>query len=130
MSTKTVEFPTVALIEGALAKDGQQVLLQLSTLEHGSIQFSLRVADMESFVTFLLRMVASVRVPDPVEDRIRYQPIPITGVTAGELADGMGCLGVTIGGMELMFQIPTAALSEVAHTLLMVGFDERAQQPS
>jgi hypothetical protein len=61
---------------------------------------------------------------------VRYQPIPISGVSAGELADGMGCLGVTIGGTELMFQIPVKAISEVAHTLMLVGTPENAQRPS
>jgi len=106
------------------------VLLQLLTVEDGPIHFSLRLSDMESFVTFLLQMVASVGLPDRTEDRIRYQPIPISGVGAGELADGMGCLGVTVGGTELMFQIPTKAISEVARTLMLVGVDERSQRPS
>jgi hypothetical protein len=33
----------------------------------------------------------------------------------------MGCLGVTVGGTELMFQMPVAALGQIAQTLLMVG---------
>ena len=130
MPSETIAFPTIALIEGGLTSDGQQVLLQLSTVEDGPIHFSLRLSDMESFVTFLLQMVASVGLPDRTEDRIRYQPIPISGVSAGELADGMGCLGVTVGGTELMFQIPTKAISEVARTLMLVGVDERSQRPS
>ena len=128
--TETVAFPMVALVEGGLTSDGQQVLLQLMTVEDGPIQFGLRLADMESFITFLLQMAASVGLPQRTEDRVRYQPIPITGVSAGELADGMGCLGVTIGGTELMFQIPAAAIGEVARTLMMVGVDERTQRPS
>ena len=43
------------------------------------------------------------------------------GMCAGAETRAHHCLGVTIGGTELVFQIPTAALSEVAHTLLMVG---------
>jgi hypothetical protein len=77
---------------------------------YGSINFGLRLADMESFITFLLQMAASTKQPNPTEDRVRYQPIPISGISAGALADGMGCLGVTIGGTELMFQVPTAAI--------------------
>jgi hypothetical protein len=40
----------------------------------------------------------------------------------------MGCLGITIGGTELMFQMPVAALTEVAQTMLLVGAsdDQRA----
>jgi hypothetical protein len=33
----------------------------------------------------------------------------------------MGCLGVTVGSTELMFQLPIAAVSKVAQTLLLVG---------
>jgi len=128
--TETVAFPMVALVEGGLTADGQQVLLQLMTVEDGPIQFGLRLSDMESFITFLLQMAASVGLPQRTEDRVRYEPIPITGISAGELADGMGCLGVTIGGTELMFQIPAAAIGEVARTLMMVGIDERSQRPS
>jgi hypothetical protein len=64
---------------------------------YGSINFGLRLADMESFITFLLQMAASTKQPNPTEDRVRYQPIPISGISAGALADGMGCLGVTSG---------------------------------
>jgi hypothetical protein len=120
----------VALVEGGLTTDGEQVLLQLMTVEDRPIHFGLRLADMESFVTFLLQMAASAKQPNPSEDRVRYQPIPISGISAGALADGMGCLGVTIGRTELMFQVPTAAISEVARTLLLVGADEQSQRPS
>ena len=128
MPSDTVAFPMVALVEGGLTSDGQQVLLQLMTVEDGPIHFGLRLADMESFVTFLLQMAASVGLPQRTEERARYQPIPISGISAGALADGMGCLGITVGGTELMFQVPTAAISEVARTLLLVGADE--QRPS
>jgi hypothetical protein len=38
----------------------------------------------------------------------------------------MGCLGVTVGGTECMFQFPTDAVSKVAQTLLLVGTGDRA----
>src|SRR4029077_18841441 len=95
--------------------------LKLSTVENESIRFCLRNCDLEAFVTYLLCMAASRKNAAPREDRVRYQPIPATGICAGELADGMGCLGVTIGSTELMFQLPIAAVSKVAHTLLLVG---------
>src|SRR5215470_18065436 len=129
MTQSEPDFPTVLMVEGGMAEDHEHVLLQLLTVERGPIQFSLRLADLESFVTFLLRMAASARAAATVEDRRAYEPIPISGVSAGELADGMGCLGVTVGGTELMFQIPTAAIGEVARTLMMVGVDERSQRP-
>ena len=83
---------------------------------------------MESFVTFLLRKAADVHVAEPSEGRVQYQPIPISGVSAGELADGMGCLGITIGGTELMFQIPVAAITNVARALMLVGTPENTQR--
>jgi hypothetical protein len=116
-----IEFPVVAGLEGGATDDGQFVLLQLATVESGPIHFSLRPADLESFVTFLLRIAARLGSGAPATDRVQYQPIPISGVSAGELADGMGCLGVTVGDTELMFQMPAAALSQVAQTLLAVG---------
>lgn len=130
MPSETIEFPMVALIEGGVTTDGEQVLLQLMTVEDGPIHFGLRLADMESFVTFLLQMAASVKQPNPGEDRVRYQPIPVSGISAGALADGMGCLGVTIWRTELMFQVPSAVISEVARTLLLVGADEHSQRAS
>src|SRR5262245_56858679 len=125
MQTETVDFPAVAAVEGAITTDGQQILLELTTVDRDPIHFSLRLSDMESFVTFLLQTVASARASTPAEDRVRYQPIPISGVSAGELANGRGCLGVTIGGTELMFEIPAKAISEVARTLMLVGTPEK-----
>jgi hypothetical protein len=116
-----LEFPVVELVEGGANDDAQALLLKLSTVERGAIHFGLRYADLESFVTFLLCMAASAKGTAPKEDRARYQPIPVSGLCAGELADGMGCLGITVGGTELMFQMPIAALTEVAQTMLLVG---------
>jgi hypothetical protein len=128
MQLDQLEFPIVELVEGGVNDDAQAVLLKLSTAGRGAIHFGLRYSDLESFVTFLLSMAASARGAAPKEDRVRYQPIPVSGVCAGELADGMGCLGITIGGTELMFQMPVAALTEVAQTMLLVGAsdDQRA----
>jgi hypothetical protein len=128
MQSETIDFPAVAAVEGGVTTDGQQLLLQLTTVDHIPIQFSLRLTDMESFVTFLLRKAADGHVAEPSEGRVQCQPIPISGVSAGELADGMGCLGITIGGTELMFQIPVAAISEVAHALMLVGTPENTQR--
>jgi hypothetical protein len=121
MEHNDIEFPVVTDVQGGATTDGQFVLLQLLTVEGGPIHFSLRPADLENFVTFFLRIAANFRCGTPAEERVQYQPIPATGVSAGELADGMGCLGVTVGGTELMFQMPVAALGQIAQTLLMVG---------
>jgi hypothetical protein len=121
MLQDSLEFPVVEGVEGGITDDGQAVVLKLSTVENDSIHFCLRYCDLEAFVTYLLCMVASRRDAVPREGRVRYQPIPATGICAGERADGMGCLGVTIGGTELMFQLPIAAVSKVAQTLLLVG---------
>ena len=130
MRSETIEFPAVAEVEGGVSTDGRQLLLQLTTVNRSPIHFSLRLTDMESFVTFLLQKVANAPKAGPVEDRVRFQPIPISGVSAGELADGMGCLGVTIGGTELMFQLPIKAISEVARALMLVGVSVNTQRPS
>src|SRR6202011_5753787 len=96
-------------------------LLKLSTVENVAIHFCLRHSDLEAFVTYLLCMAAGNRDTAPRPDRVRYQPIPASGVCAGELADGMGCMGITVGSTELMFQLPIDAVSKVAQTLLLVG---------
>jgi hypothetical protein len=121
MPQDCLEFPVVEGVEGGISSDGQVVLLKLSTVEDASIRFCLRHADIEAFVTYLLCMAANNRDTAARPDRTRYQPIPASGVCAGELADGMGCLGVTVGTTELMFQLPIAAVSKVAQTLLLVG---------
>jgi hypothetical protein len=121
MPQDSLEFPVIEGVEGGLSDDGQAVLLKLSTVENASIHFCLRHCDLEAFVTYLLCMAANRRDASPREDRVRYHPIPASGVSAGELADGMGCLGITIGSTELMFQLPIDAVSKVAQTLLLVG---------
>jgi len=121
MPQDSLEFPVIEGVEGGMSDDGQAVLLKLSTVENAAIHFCLRHSDLEAFVTYLLCMAANGREAAPREDRVRYQPIPASGVCAGELQDGMGCLGITVGSTELMFQLPIAAVSKVAQTLLMVG---------
>ena len=115
-----IDFPTVEFVEGRMSSDGEAVLLQLSSAGQ-PIHFSLRAADLEPFVTFILQMAASRPMPAPAQDRSQYQPIPLSGLSAGELEDGTCGLGVTIGGTELMFQIPAKILSEVGQTLMLVG---------
>jgi hypothetical protein len=121
MPQDSLEFPVIEGVEGGLSDDGQAVLLKLSTVENDSIHFCLRQSDLEAFMTYLLCMAAGNRDAAPRPDRVRYQPIPASGVCAGELADGMGCLGVTVGSTELMFQLPIDAVFKVAQTLLLVG---------
>jgi hypothetical protein len=120
MHHEGIDFPTVEFVEGGMTPDGETILLQLSSAGR-PIHFSLRAADLEPFVTFILRMAASRRVPVPVQDRSQYEPIPLSALSAGELEDGTCGLGVTIGNTELMFQIPAKILSEVGQTLMLVG---------
>src|SRR3954462_12311708 len=87
MQSETIEFPGVAAVECGITTDGQQMLVQLATVDRGPIHFRLRLSDMESFVTFLLCTAAEARATGTAEDRARYQPIPVSGVSAGELAD-------------------------------------------
>jgi hypothetical protein len=121
MPQDTLEFPVIEGVEGGLSDDGQAVLLKLTTVEDAAIHLCLRHCDLEAFVTYLLCMASSRRDAVPRAERVRYQPIPVSGICAGELADGMGCLGVTVGSTELMFQLPIAAVSKVAETLMLVG---------
>lgn len=106
-----------------MTDDGQGVLVQLLTISGEPIRFSLRRADLEKFLTLFLRTAANLGSSATAEDRVQYQPIPISAMSAGELSDGSGCVGVTVGSTELMFQIPLARLSEIAQTLLTVGAD-------
>ena len=121
MPQGSLEFPVIEGVEGGISDDGLAVLLKLTTVENAAIHFCLRHCDLEAFVTYLLCMAANRRDATPPQDRVRYQPIPASGVCAGELADGMGCLGVTVGSTELMFQLPISAVSKVAETLMLVG---------
>ena len=121
MAQEDVEFPVVSDVGGGVTGDGQFVLLQLLTVDGAPIRFGLNPADLERFITFLLRIAAIFPCSHSTEERVQYQPIPASGLSAGELADGAGCLGVRVGGTELMFQMPAAALSQVAQALLLVG---------
>jgi hypothetical protein len=109
-------FPVVAHAEGAISEDGRAVLCRLQTIEHGPVHLGLRLVDVHDFVTFLLRLVG--QSPVRAAARTVCQPIPVSGISAGELEDGNGCLGVEIGGGELIFEMPNSALSEIGRTLL------------
>jgi hypothetical protein len=116
-----VDFPIVAHLGGGVTDDGQAVLVQILTSDGTPIHFCLKQIDLEKFLTFFLRITAGLQGGEPVQDRTQYQPIPISGVSAGELADGMGCLGVVVGGTELMFQMPREKLTEFGQSLLLAG---------
>jgi hypothetical protein len=120
MQQGRAEFPVVADIEGGATSDGQFVLLQLLTADSGVVQFGLKAADLESFITFLLR-IAAMLGGGAAENRVQFQPIPASSIAAGELADGLGCLGVSVGSTELVFQLPAAALSQIGQQLLILG---------
>src|ERR1700730_4729477 len=100
MSQDSLEFPVIEGVEGGISDDGQAVLLKLSTVENVSIRFCLRHSDLEAFVTYLLCMAANKRDAAPREERVRYQPIPASGVRAREVADGLWCLCITVGGPD------------------------------
>lgn len=121
MPQDTLEFPVIEGVEGGLSGDGEAVLLKLLTVGNEQIHLCLRSTDLEAFVTYLLCVASGRRGEAPRAERVRYQPIPASGISAGELADGMGCLGVTVGTTELMFQLPIDAVSKIAETLMLVG---------
>lgn len=116
-----IDFPVVAYGEAGVTGDGQAVLVQLFTVGGTALHFSVKRSDLEQFVTLFLRMAANFGPDAAVDERVQYQPIPVSGMSAGELADGSGCVGVTVGGTELMFQLPLARLAEIGQTLLTVG---------
>ena len=121
MLQDSLEFPVVEGVEGGITDDGQAVVLKLSTVENESIHFCLRHCDLEAFVTYLLLHGGEPPGCGAAGGPGALSADPGFGDMAGELADGMGCLGVTIGSTELMFQLPIAAVSKVAQTLLLVG---------
>lgn len=124
-----VDFPVVEFVQGGMSADGETVLLQLTSAEGGPIHFSLRAADLEPFVTFILRMAASRQVSIAAQDRSQYQPIPLSALSAGELEDGSCGLGVTIGGTELMFQVPANIVAQIGQTLMLAGTPETGRRP-
>jgi hypothetical protein len=116
-----IDFPVIAHGEAGVTDDGHAVLVQLFTEDGEAFHFSVKRLDLEKFVTLFLRMASSFAPDAIVEDRVQFQPIPISSMSAGELADGSGCVGVTVGSTELMFQLPLARLAEIGQTLLTVG---------
>src|SRR5262245_66258592 len=116
-----IDFPVIAYGEAAITDDNQAVFVQLFTVGGEVLPFSVKRIDLEKFVTLFLRMAATFAPDTVAEDRVQYQPIPISSISAGELADGSGCVGVTVGSTELVFQVPLAQLAEIGQTLLTVG---------
>jgi hypothetical protein len=108
--------PVVSYAEGTRSEDGLAVLCKMQTVGHGPMHLGLRIVDVHDFVTLLLRLVGQSSVGSAVQSVC--QPIPVSGISAGELEDGNGCLGVTVGGRELTFEMPNSALSEIGRTLL------------
>ena len=76
---------------------------------------------MEKFLTFFLRLAGSLGHAAPSAACAQCDPIAISSISVGELANGSGCIGVTLGSTELVFQIPLAELSQLGQTLFMVG---------
>ena len=116
-----IDFPVIAYGEAGVTDDGRAVLVQLFTVGGEALYFSVKRIDLEKIVTLFLRMAANFGPEAAVEERVQYQPIPVSGMSAGELADGTGCVGVTVGGTELMFQLPLGRLAEIGRTFLTVG---------
>src|SRR5215471_14051409 len=107
-----IDFPILAYGEAGVTDDGQAVLVQLFTVDGAVIHFSIKRVDLEKFVTLFLQTAANFGPGPTADDRVQYQPITISGMSAGELADGSGCVGVTIGSTELMFRLPLGRVTE------------------
>ncbi len=111
-------FPVVTYAEGGVSADGAVVLCRAQTAGHGQIRFALNVGEVHDFVTLLLRLVADHKgenAPPSV-----FHTIPVNAVSVSELeGEGdSGCLGVTIGARELMFEIPASAMPEIGQALM------------
>lgn len=110
-------FPVVTYAEGAVSDDGGVVLCKVQTVADGPLLFGIKREDLHDFVCFLLRLVATAGGPS-LPRRAVYQTIPVTAASVGELEDGNSCLGITVGGRDLMFEIPASALSEMGRLLM------------
>src|SRR5262245_42773710 len=95
-----VDFPIVAYLEGGITDDQQAVAVRLVTVEGAAIHFCLKKVDLEKFVTFFLRIAGSLGHAAASADCAQCEPIPISAISVGELADGSGCLGVTFGSTD------------------------------
>jgi hypothetical protein len=116
MPPDEIVFPVASYAEGSISEDGLAVLCQMQTVAHGAMHLGLRVIDVHDFVSFLLRLVGQSSVGPAVQSVCR--PIPVSGISAGELDHGNGCLVVKVGGRELVFDIPASAMSEIGRTQL------------
>ena len=117
MTQKDDLFPVVTYAEGAVSDDGGIVLCKVQTVAQSPLHFGIKREDLHDFVSFLLRLVANAGGAS-LPGRPVYQTIPVTAASVGELEDGNSCLGVTVGGRDLMFEIPSSALSEMGRLLM------------
>jgi|SRR5215469_16152983 len=113
-------FPIVTTADGGVSDDGLAVLMKFSTVDQGRVHLALRLADLQHLITFLLQLAAHGGSATRTTQRSECQPIPITEVRVGEREDGVGRLGVRVGGTELIFAAPAGMLSNLAHTLLRI----------
>ena len=59
---------------------------------------------------------------------LRDQPVPVSEVSVGEFVDGDSYLGVTVGGIEIVYQLRSSAVSKVAEMLLTATADKTYNQ--
>ena len=111
-------FSVVTYAEAGVSADGAVVLCRAQTADQRLIRFGLSIGDVHDFVTLLLRLVADRK--SETAPRSVFQTIPVNAVSVGELEGNgdSGCLGVTIGARELMFEIPASAMPEIGRALM------------
>ncbi len=110
-------FSVVTYAEAGISGDGSAVLCRVQTSEHGSFRFGLKIGDVHDFVTLLLRLVAEAD-RDGLAESAAYRTIPAAAVSVGMLEGDNGCLGVTIGARELVFEVPVSAMPKIGRALM------------
>src|SRR5258708_23855333 len=116
MPPDEIVFPIVTYADGTLREDGLAVLCKMQTVGHGPMHLGLRIVDVHDFATLLLRLVGQNSFGSA--EQSVCQSIPVSGISVRELDDWNGCLGVTVDGRELVFEMPTSALSGIGRRLL------------
>ena len=98
--------------------------MKLFTNDGEIVRLSLRANDLEGLITFLLRLAGYVGGSPLEKNHNEYQPVPVSEVSVGEFVDGDSYLGVTVGGIEIVYQLRSSAVCKVAEMLLTATADK------
>ena len=104
------------------------IFLKLFTNDGEIVRLSLRANDLEGIITFLLRLASYVGGSPLEKNHNEYQPVPVSEVSVGEFVDGDSYLGVTVGGIKIVYQLRSSAVSKVAEMLFTATADKTYNQ--